>query len=248
MTAVKTIEHEQTREVSAPVSQNEALIRMIQEAATNPDIDLDRMERLFEMRERILGKEAETAFYAAMSAAQAELKPVVRNQINSHTRSKYADLEAIDEASKPIITKHGFALTFSEADSPKENHIRVVCKVMHPSGHSEVYHADVPIDAAGAQGRANKNATQAYGSTKTYGRRYLKFDIFDIVVKDQDQDGNQPTDTVSDEQLEELETALTGMDVHAFLRFMGVEQLRDVPTNKFKTAMTAIAQERAKNG
>ncbi|WP_420415250.1 ERF family protein [Roseibium sp.] len=247
MTAVKRIE-QQSPQAVAPVSQNEALLRMIQEAATNPDIDLDRMERLFEMRERIVAKEAETSFFASMKAAQAEMPQVVRDAKNDQTRSRYAKYETISRAIQPVIAKHGFALTFSEADSDKPNCIRVVCEVMHEFGHSKTYTADIPFDNVGMKGTANKTNTHAYGSTKQYGRRYLKCDIFDIAVTDQDHDGNQPTGTVSNEQIEALEKELTGMDVHRFLQFMRVEQIRDIPANQFKRAINAIKQERANNG
>lgn len=251
MTAVKSIEKVQEApapQIAQPVSQNEALIRMIQEAATNPEIDLDRMERLFEMRERILGKEAETAFFAAMKAAQAEMPQVIRDKKNEQTRSLYARYESISNAIQPVITKHGFALTFSEETSDKQDCLRVVCEVMHEAGHSKKYTADVPFDGVGMKGNANKTRTHAYGSTKSYGRRYLKCDIFDVAVKDQDYDGNQPNNTVSDEQIEQLEKALTGLDVHTFLKWIRVEQIRDIPASKFQMAMNAIKQERAKNG
>lgn len=250
MTAVKTIERQEVQQASAPVSQNEALIRMIQEAVVNPSIDLDRMKRLFEMRAEVIAEEAKRAFAQSLRDAQAEMKPVVKNKTNTHTRSTYADLEAISEAIQPIITKHGFALTFWEDDCQKPNHIRIACEVMHEAGHSKIYHADVPIDAAGSQGKANKNAAQAYGSTKTYGRRYLKCDIFDIAVKDQDTDGNTLSQFITDEQLEELETALTGpnQNVHDFMKHWKIQNLADLPAKSFKTAMQQIAMRGNRSG
>lgn len=250
MTAVKSLETIEkpaaAPQITQPVSQNEALIRMIQEAAINPEIDLDRMERLFEMRERIMAKEAETLFFRAMAAAQAQIKPVIKNQKNTHTKSEYADLEAVSEAIQPIITEHGFSLTFSEGECPKQGHMRVICEVMHVDGHSKTYHGDVPIDAAGSQGKTNKTATQAYGSTKTYGRRYLKCDIFDVAIKGQDNDGNRaevPT-KITPDQLKELQNLINraGSDTVRICNHYKIEALPDMNTRDFNHAVLLLKQ------
>lgn len=174
-----------------PASEATALIQVIERAASNPDIDVEKMERLFALHERILARNAELAFNEAMSAAQAEMPQVERDAQNQQTNSWYAKLETLNEAAVPIYTKHGFSLSFGEQDCPKEGHIRIVCHCSHKAGHTRLYHGDVPLDLAGIKGNPNKTQTHAFGSTNSYGRRYLTLLIFNIVMADEDDDGQE---------------------------------------------------------
>jgi hypothetical protein len=249
MTAVKKMDDQ----AIAP-AQELSMVSMIERIAMDPTIPLDRLERMLEMKERMEdrqredeARQAQKAFFVAMSAAQAEIKPVARTQTNGHTKSKYADIEAISDAIQPIITKQGFALTFSEEECPKPNHMRVVCDVMHVEGHCRTYRGDVPIDAAGSQGKANKNATQAYGSTKSYGRRYLKLDIFDVPVKGKDTDGNTPEAEpaqISPEQLAELQGLIdrSGADIQWICNHYKVESLAAMNVKQFHHSTMSLKQ------
>jgi DNA-binding FadR family transcriptional regulator len=89
----------------APVIQSEtaAILSMIERLATNPAADIDKIMKLMEMRERIQMKQAETAFNAAMAAAQSELQPVAKKLKNEHTKANYADLDSIYEMAKPKL-------------------------------------------------------------------------------------------------------------------------------------------------
>ena len=171
------------------ISESTAIIQVIERAARNPNVDIDKMERLLQMQERIMEREAIRSFNEAMRAAQAAMPQVVADADNDQTRSRYARYETVSAAVQPIITEHGFSLSFGEEDSPKPNHLRIVCDVAHVGGYTKRYHGDVPFDMAGIKGNVNKTPTHAYGSTKSYGRRYLKLDIFDIAIKGIDDDG-----------------------------------------------------------
>ena len=127
----------------------------------------------------------------------------------------------------------------------------VRCKVRHESGFAEVHDFNIPIDAAGSQGKVNKTHTQAYGSTFTYGRRYATCGVFNIATKD-DADGNKVMDTgdtISPEQEETIRKRITGNPAHditAFLAHFEIETLSELPASKFKGAMFAMS-EREKN-
>ncbi len=177
---------------AAQPDESTAIISMIERAARDPAVDIDKMQRLFEMHERIESRRAETAFNAAMASAQAELGPVAKNVRNTHTNSKYADLDAVYDACQPIITKHGFGKSFGTRKSERgEGYVLVYCDVTHTGGFCKRYESDLPLDVAGSQGKVNKTALQAFGSTTTYGRRYMTLLIFDVVTMD-DNDGNRP--------------------------------------------------------
>jgi hypothetical protein len=175
-----------------PVPDSAGLLGVIERAATNPAVDIDKMERLMEMLRRLRAEQAETAFNAALTEAQAELEPVSRDATNPQTKSKYSTYAALNAAAKPIYTKHGFALSFDEEDSPKPDHIRVIGLLSHRAGHTRRYHTDMPSTNTGAKGNAigGMNPTQAVGSAKQYGRRYILTNAFDIATTEHDDDGN----------------------------------------------------------
>jgi hypothetical protein len=226
-----------------PEVQIDPVLNMIERAARDASVDIDKMERLLAMREREFVRVAEMAFNSAMKSAQAEMPQVVRDAKNDQTRSLYAKYETISEAIQPVITKHGFFLSFGEDDCPKENHIRIVCDVGHEGGHTRRYHADIPIDNVGMKGNANKTATHAYGSTKSYGKRYLKCDIFDVAVKSQDDDGNAAgSEVVTADQVGTLVELLdsVGAPKDKFLEWAKVERLADIPAKHFQKCVAAI--------
>lgn len=224
-------------------SESAAILSVIERMALSPEIDPDRVERFMGMYERMEAQKAKKAFYEAFSAAQAEMPQVVRDAENKQTSSRYAKYETISDAIQPVITKHGFSMTYGEADSPKENHLRITCELMHDGGHSKDYHADIPIDMYGMKGNPNKTGTHAYGSTKSYGKRYLKLDVWDIAVKNQDDDGNaaggNADDTpVNEAQVKELWDLLdrSESDVQKFCEFMKVEAVPDIKAVDFEFA------------
>lgn len=237
------VEHEPESVALAPVSESAAIFQIIERAARDPNVDIDKMQRLMDMRERELNRLAQVAFNAAMSLAQAEMKPIVRDADNEQTKSMYARYETISDAIQPIITKHGFALTFSEGETPKANHIRSICDVMHREGHTKQYYADVPFDNVGMRGNANKTNTHAYGSTKSYGKRYLKCDIFDVALKNADDDGNKAgTSTITEEQRDTLLDLIAEVGAHVpkFCEIYQIEAVADLPAKLFADAVQAL--------
>ena len=246
------VKHEE-HEVAAPVaSETAAIFNIIERAARDPNVDIDKMQRLMDLREREMNRIAQQQFNEAMKAAQAEMPQVVRNATNDQTRSKYAKYETISEAIQPIIAKHGFSLSFNEGTTDKQNCIRILCDVMHEGGHTKQYHADIPLDAVGMKGNANKTATHAYGPTKSYGRRYLKMDIFDVAVKDEDDDGNSSSpevvERINEEQLQTLRRLIeeTQSDIAKFCQLGKIEALPDMLVRDFEPAVRLLNGKKAR--
>jgi hypothetical protein len=233
--------------MAQPVSETAALLAMIDRVARDPDFDLEKMKSLIAMRNAELERQAKLSFNRAMKAAQQAMPQVVRDKMNDQTRSMYAKYETISEAMQPVIGEHGFSLSFGEADSPKANHIRITCDVMHDDGHVKPVYVDMPFDNAGIKGNVNKTPTHGLASTITYGRRVLKTMIFDVAVKGQDDDGNSgstaPADDapISKAQLKELRDLLdkAGADVAEFCEFGGVASLADITVRSFPNAIAA---------
>lgn len=176
------------QEVQAP-AESSALISMIERAARDPAVDIDKMERLVAMQERALARSSEQAFNDAMAKAQSEMRRVATDSANKQTQSKYASYAALDRAMRPIYTKHSFALSFGTEEGGPADYVRVTCHVSN-SGYTRKYQIDMPADGKGAKGGDVMTKTHAVGSAMSYGQRYLLKMIFNIAIG-VDDDGNE---------------------------------------------------------
>jgi hypothetical protein len=225
------------------------ILDIVSRAASDPNIDVSKTEKLLEMYERIAARNAEVAFNTSMRAAQEEMPKILRNKENQQTNSRYADLEKVNAAIVPVYTKHGFSLSFGTADCPIPGHYRVTCLVSHVAGHSRAYQADVPADLTGMKGNQNKTPTHGFGSTMSYGRRYLTLLVFNVTLTNEDQDGNQGGETLTEEQIANIEALLTetASDKARFLRFIKVEALDQIPAKNYSSIVKMIEAKRARS-
>lgn len=169
------------------------LLSFIERASRDPEFDVGKFEALLRMQREIVQEQERREFNRAMREAQTRMAPIVRDATNTHTKSKYAKLETIDREIRPIYTEAGFSLRFGSAPSPREGWLRIVCTVSHVSGYSETNYLDAPPDDSGAKGVTNKTPVQAVGSSVSYLRRYLTTMVFNIVLADDDDDGQTMT-------------------------------------------------------
>jgi ERF superfamily protein len=178
------------------------LVRM----ALEKDVDVDKLERLLAMQKDWQADVALRAYADAMNLCQQEMPVVIRDKTNESTNSRFARLETVALAIRPVYTKHGFCLDFTEAASPLLDHRRIVCNVTHTGGHQKQFYLDSKIDDVGVKGNANKTAVQGLGSMTSYLRRYLTLMVFNIVIADEDNDGQASKPLMSDLECEILRT------------------------------------------
>lgn len=223
------------------------MMRMVAAAMSDSAVDVDKLERLMQMRDREMARTAREQYMRAMTEAQSQMRNIKADAYNEQTRSTYAKLDGIIKAIRPIYTSNGLSLSFGTEDCPVADHIRVVCHVMHTAGHCERMHLDIPIDLAGIKGNQNKTATHAHGSTMSYARRYLTLLIFNIATGDDD-DGNASDQALPDEYAAELKKMLrdTDADVGRFLKALGariritLESVDQIPAAHYLIARTMI--------
>lgn len=237
--------------VSQPVSEHQALLAMISAAAANPEVNVDKLERLLAMRDRAEARAKEDAFNEAMALTQEAMGPIRADATNPSTKSRYASHAALDRALRPIYTPHGFALSYNTEEGGPEGHIRVVCYVTC-KGHSRKYQADMAADGKGAKGGDVMTKTHATGSALTYGQRYLLKMIFNIAV-DRDDDGNSAGRTVlnnvdpdvpkiNQHQIDALveKCEAVGCPRPKFLEWAQVARFEDIPASLFDGCMTGL--------
>jgi hypothetical protein len=215
-------------------------------AALNPDLDVVKVEKLFELHERTIEREAKTAFNRAMSRAQKEMRPIVKDAHNQQTKSKYARLEAINRLINPVYTAHGFALSFDTGKSELEDHLLVKCEVSHEDGHCKYYRYDCPLDNKGIAGKVNKTDTHARGSSISYARRYLTIMIFNLAIADEDRDGNQPVQFITEEEQSQIIDLIKekAADKAAFLKYLGCPSVEAIPRQFFSKAISALRSKK----
>lgn len=229
----------------AVVSANEAesLMAVISRAASDPTVDIEKLERLMTMHAQITERQAARAFSEAMANAQKEMRRIATDSNNPQTKSRYASYAALDRTIRPIYTRHGFELGFNTGEGAPADHVRVVCDVSN-GGFTRHYHIDMPNDGKGAKGGDVMTKTHATGSAITYGRRYLLTMIFNLAVGEDD-DGNaagDPVATITDEQVKELSDLLTATKSNfvLFLKTIKLESLTQLRVDKFEAAKALI--------
>lgn len=165
--------------------ETSAILSMIERVASNPETDIEKLERMLDMQERVLNRNAMVAFNGAMAEMQSEIPTIEKGGaivVNGQERSKYARFEDIMRVVKPLMQRHGFAVSFRTDTG--EGFVKVTGVLMHREGHREETSMSLPIDSSGS-----KNTVQAIGSSTAYGKRYVLCALLNIATGDEDDDG-----------------------------------------------------------
>jgi hypothetical protein len=198
------------------------------------------MERLMAMHERMQGRQAQAEFADALASLQADL-PSIGERGDAAGRYKFALWEDINQAIKPILHRHGFALAFR---TDTADGVKVTGVLSHRNGHREETSITLPADPSG-----NKNAVQAVASSVSYGKRYTAGALLNLTSHGEDDDAFAATsDFITEAQEIALRERLEacGANLPGFLKFLKVDALSKIRAKDFGKASKAIeAKERA---
>ncbi len=124
-----------------------------------------------------------TKLAAALTKAQAEMKPAEKNASNPFLKSRFADLGAVIETAREPLSKYELAI--SQFPISLDDRIGVDTILMHSSGEwlSEALY--LPLGE-----ERGKSQAQVMGSIITYLRRYAYASVLGIYA-DEDDDGHQ---------------------------------------------------------
>jgi hypothetical protein len=160
-----------------------AAMAMIQLSMREGTIDIETLRELRTMAKEMRQEDAEREFNQAMAAAQAECHAVVRKgeaKLGKEGENKgswfFAQEDDIDDMLRPIMARHGFSLTFDRKPRAEGGGFEIFGTLRHRGGHSVVASFPLPLDTG--PGRGN---LQAAGSTDSYGRKYVKLGLFNVV-------------------------------------------------------------------
>lgn len=169
------------------LKESSALMSVIERVASDPNSDISKLEKMLDMQERVLDRNAAQAFTADMAAMQGEMPRVLK--LASGHNTTYARLEDINDAVRPILQKYGFAVTFN-IDQPDVKAVKITAILSHKQGHKQKSSLILPLDSSGS-----KNAVQSIGSTVSYGKRYTVCALLNISTGD-DTNGAKISDEI----------------------------------------------------
>lgn len=240
-------------ESTAVADYGTGLLEVIARAARDPSVDIDKMERLIAMQERVQGQQAKVSFTAAKVAMRADLPEVqARGRITIKDKNTgeitqetpFAKFDDLHAAVSPVLTQYGFDIAFKNGLSP-DGKVRVTTILSHIGGHSEETHFDLPHDSSGS-----KNAVQAVGSSTSYAKRYGLVSILNIRIVGEDDDGMASYSpayiSAADAKIIEADLDELGGDKAVFCQYLGADSIPQILAKDLAKAKAAVAAKRKK--
>jgi hypothetical protein len=228
----------------------ETFAGVLMQMLANPDIPADKMEVVMRMRREVLGDQAREAFMEHFAALSAELPQVERDGTVALVkdgrevgRYAFTTIENMDTILRPLLAKHGFAISFASVDNKESI---TITGTLSGWGWERTSTYTLPPDAG-----PGRNALQARGSSRRYAKRYIVDDLVNVVRKGKDDDAKGAMEALIDAtQVKELVTLIkaTATDEAAFLKVMvsGAESLQDIRQRDFPRLIMALREKKQK--
>ena len=238
---------ERHQSVAIHADQDTNMLSTISRLALSPSCDMDKLERLISLQERMEAKLALEAFNASFAQMQCEMPSVEKRTENTHTKKKYADLDDINDKVRPVMAKHGFGVSFKI--QTHEKFVTVTGILMHRNGHREETSMDLPRDDG-----AGRSIVQAVGSTTTYGKRYVMCALLNITsgddndndgYRDKSQEAAPTVTTLQAKQIEALIPKCSQRAQDAFRRLYPDIEL--IERSQFDTVLNQLTVSAQKN-
>lgn len=241
------------------------MLAVIARAAADPRTDTAKMQALLDMQKGIMADESKRAFNAAFIALQNDLPSVGRdgrieirekNAAGSREGGRvqqstpYATFNNIMKTIKPLLNRHGFALSFSTEPAGE----RILVKgLLEGHGHERSTAFPLPAETSGS-----KNNVQGWGSSMSYGKRYCTIALLNIVseaAEDADTDGHagnfkpakgggfaevpEKMALISADQREELLRKIEwcGVSLTVFHEHYGIAKIGELPADLYESAI-----------
>lgn len=221
-------------------------VRLADSAAGGVNLGGDIVEVVYRIRTKLEDQRKHNSLIKDLVDMQGELPVINLNGVikNRHGKeqSRYALWEDINEGIKPVLAKHGFVLTFRVETSP--DYISVTGILDHTGGGSRSSHIGLPMDSSGS-----KNAVQSYGSSISYGKRYVAQALLNLTCAGEDDDGAASSvdigflDKDTQERLRSELNKVSGNE-KLFLKNLGVESWDRFPAKQYERANMLIKRKR----
>jgi hypothetical protein len=225
----------------------DAFLAMIAAAARDPQVDVQKMQALLQMRERLMAQQAEVAYTEAMNRLQSAVPPIYRTRkiiVKGVLRSMYSALEDIDAVLRPLIIQDGFSLSYGTDDVPPKA-TKLTLTVKHRQGHKEAFSLVLPIEKS-----EYRSDVQNVASTVSFGRRILLCLAFNVITLETDTDGNPPGDFIAKEQALTIFTLLRDCRINPkdekFLAWAGADSVEHIHRTEYNRVVTNLEERKKK--
>lgn len=241
-----------------PQNEMQALISVMQQAISNPEIPVERMEKLVNMAldasERMDATRARKAYASAMAQFKRNPPKIVKDAHVRYETDKgvteydHATLGALCEAVIAGLATVGIYHDWKLGTEP-DKRIKVTCILTHEMGHKEEF----PSIPAFPDTSGGKNAIQANQSTVTYLQRSTLFSATGLAaLAPPDPDGRNTGDGkgfVTEEQAANIQALLTEINANVpnFLRWAKAESIERIAARNYSSVVAAI-EEKRRNG
>ena len=223
------------QKMDAPQDQVQTIdpmVSMIERVAMDPQLPIERLNAVMDMRERQMNKEAEQVFNQAFAGAMAEMPDVPKGGKNKHSGQTYSTLDDLIRTTRPVLARHGLSLNWQTKVTGNEYSVTAI--VRHAMGHN------IQTTLAGSRDSGKQmNALQGGGSTETYLKRYTGFSILGLSsgdeVEDDGNSGGQTAETIDADQFIELRDLIEQAKIKEDVVCTAerINALHELPLSKF---------------
>lgn len=201
-----------------------SMLQAVMQAAMNPDLDPDRLEKFLAMARELDQDQKKQEFNVAFAAAHNEISQIkiakngeiIYPGKNGGQASviKFIKHDDLSRAIKPALAEHGLTATYSSEIIATPPKIVTVMTIIHANGYSREWRS-IPLPMVDSGG--GKNDVQGAGSISSYGRRYVTITAFDIIAEDSDDDGNlgREAQPVTHDQADTIDNILSALEDRA---------------------------------
>jgi hypothetical protein len=220
---------------ASPSDSSSAILGLIERVTLDPRANVEKLERVITLYERLKAKEAELAYNSAKGRILKKLTgiKIVKNRSvlpeiekrksrkGAYEAFRYAPLEEIDKHLRPLLAEGDMDLSYS-SEPLESGGILIRGRLKHlPGGHYEDSFMPAPLDTTGG-----KSEVQAVGSTNSFLRRYVACNIFNIVFVGDDDDGTGGTidEAQTETILDLIKKAKAGTKFLKYMKALSVEE------------------------
>jgi len=230
------------------LATRDPFLDFLERASIDPRVDPAKLGALLEVKERVDARSAKQEFNASFARLMLKMPRVQKNgTISLRTKDgenkgslPFAKWEDVDRIIRPLLAEEGFSLSFT--CEPTVNVVQMTGHLKHVAGHEECSTMQLPPDAG-----PGRNSLQAIGSSHSYGKRYIAFDMLNIITVGKDDDGNG-AGAVSDKQANTITDMLNACELgpdrtEKFLKFAGASCIEEIQKYRYDDVMQRLRQE-----
>lgn len=210
------------------------------EAARDKDFDPEKLRVMLEMKQQWERDRAAEEFGLALTKFQAQCPIIHKSRKASFgggaAAYTFASYDDIHREIAPLLKECGLAISFSTEQV--DGQLKATCRVRHGT-HFEDHTLTVPVPAM------KVNDTQRFGAALSYAKRYALCAALNIVVSDEDSDGEGLVEVISEEQVIQLTELIeaTNTDLKRFLKWAAIGSLKEMSRDFYPAAINELKRK-----